>query len=266
MVVFPEFLYLFQTVPIFLPKKFFKDLDVCIGTFIWNKSIPHVRKSVLERRKADGDLVLPIFLYYCQTANVHKLTIWYNTFVKGEVPTGPLWNSTCAHQYPQLCAPLQLAGVAQTDNHIMRDTLHIWTQFHKHLSHTQGLLCMSLTANPLFKPSLIDPSFQIWFRRGPHSVGDLFTDGQFGSFEHFVEKYKIPRNHFFRYLQICDFTRIQFSTFPSTPVTNQLDDCLRIKPYLTGCVSYLYCSIQKMDQYSLRHLKTQWEGDLGIEL
>ena len=61
MVILPKFLYLFQTVPIFLPKSYLKKLDKHICIFIWNKTIPHVRKSILEKRKTNGGLALPNF-------------------------------------------------------------------------------------------------------------------------------------------------------------------------------------------------------------
>lgn len=76
MSVMPRFLFLFQTVPIFIPKSFFKDLDKVISTFIWNKKIPRIRKGYLERQKEDGELSLPNFLYYYWAVNAHKLLFW----------------------------------------------------------------------------------------------------------------------------------------------------------------------------------------------
>lgn len=36
----PRFLFLFQNVPVFIRKSFFKELDKQVSSFIWNKSIP----------------------------------------------------------------------------------------------------------------------------------------------------------------------------------------------------------------------------------
>ncbi len=37
MTILPRFLFLFQTVPVFIPKSFFKDLNSCISMFLWDK-------------------------------------------------------------------------------------------------------------------------------------------------------------------------------------------------------------------------------------
>lgn len=77
MVIQPKCLCLFQTVPIFLPKLYFKDLDKCIGTFIWNKTVPHVHKSVLQKRKINGGLAMPNFLYYYWAATPPPPFSWF---------------------------------------------------------------------------------------------------------------------------------------------------------------------------------------------
>lgn len=40
MTVMPQFLYLFQTIPIFIPKSFFKELNKSTSTFTWKKQSP----------------------------------------------------------------------------------------------------------------------------------------------------------------------------------------------------------------------------------
>lgn len=127
-------------------------------------------------------------------------------------------------------------------------------------------MSMPTSSNPLFRPSLLDTTFQIWARKGIHCVGDLFIHGVFSSFDQLVKKYNLPRSHFFKYLQIRDFTRTQFSTFPTKSPTSALDECLKTKPYQGGYASNLYSRIQEMEGCSFEHLKAQWEEDLGSEL
>ncbi len=52
--VLPRLLFLFQSLPIFLPKSFFNCLDKTISSFIWEGKIPKVNKVILQRRKCDG--------------------------------------------------------------------------------------------------------------------------------------------------------------------------------------------------------------------
>lgn len=40
MTIVPRFLFLFQAIPVFIPKSFFEELNKCTSTFIWNKKYP----------------------------------------------------------------------------------------------------------------------------------------------------------------------------------------------------------------------------------
>lgn len=80
MTITPRFLYLFQMIPIFLPKSFFAQLDHLISSFIWNKKPARIKKASLERVKSEGGLGLSNFLFYYWAANIAKLTYWITTF------------------------------------------------------------------------------------------------------------------------------------------------------------------------------------------
>jgi len=54
MTIMPRFLFLFQAIPVFIPKSFFEDLNKCISTFIWNRKVTRIRKEYLERQKVDA--------------------------------------------------------------------------------------------------------------------------------------------------------------------------------------------------------------------
>ena len=43
----PKFLFLFQTPPVFIPKKYFKEFDQAIYFFIWNRAVFWIRKGFL---------------------------------------------------------------------------------------------------------------------------------------------------------------------------------------------------------------------------
>lgn len=93
MTIMPRFLFLFQTVPVFIPKSFFKELDKSISAFVWNKSIPRIRKAYLERRKDVGGLALPNFLQYYWAANMHKLMYWVSAPYEGGERCGWRWSN-----------------------------------------------------------------------------------------------------------------------------------------------------------------------------
>ena len=74
--ILPRYLYLFQCLPIFLPKSFFTKLDAIVSSFIWEGKTPRIRLSLLQRLRTEGGLGLPIFRFYYWAANIHKIILW----------------------------------------------------------------------------------------------------------------------------------------------------------------------------------------------
>lgn len=48
MTILPKFLFLFQCLPIFLTRKFFKDIDQTLSGFLWSSKTPRIRKNTSE--------------------------------------------------------------------------------------------------------------------------------------------------------------------------------------------------------------------------
>lgn len=177
MTILPRFLSLFQMVPVFIPKSFFKSLDKCISSFIWNKTVPRIRKAFLERQKNEGGLALPNFQYYYWASNIHKVIHWIPHFYQG---TGPVWADmeqfTCNPESlpAMLCVPLPRSKKSRTVNPIVNSSLKIWSQFRSSFKHKQTLYLLPIVSNGLFPPSMMDSAFKLWFRRGLRCVRDLF--------------------------------------------------------------------------------------------
>lgn len=124
MTVLPKFLFLFQTLPVFIPKLYFKDLDQAVSSFIWNKAVPRIRKGFLQRHKKDGGLSLPNFMKYYWAANVHKILFWMSPS-----ESQPLWAlmeqdaSSPTNLAALVCAPLPLSKKYLTNNPIVSQNL-----------------------------------------------------------------------------------------------------------------------------------------------
>lgn len=89
MVSLPRFLYLFQNVPIFLTRSFFKSLDSIVMPFIWGFKANRISKTHLHKPREMGGLGLPYFLHYYQAANARALVYWqegYRMEVSTETP------------------------------------------------------------------------------------------------------------------------------------------------------------------------------------
>lgn len=77
--VVPKFLYLFQCIPLYFPKSFFKSINKTFISFIWNGKCPRVRLDLQQRPKAQGGLALPNLCNYYWASNFQKILYWFNS-------------------------------------------------------------------------------------------------------------------------------------------------------------------------------------------
>ena len=91
-------------------------------------------------------------------------------------------------------------------------------------------------------------------------------DGLFISFDYLKVRFNIPNTHFFRYLQIRNYTK---TCFPPSLVAREEDwihDCVNRDPQTKGFVSFVYDTIQNVAAPALHHIKTKWEEDLNLQI
>lgn len=72
----PKFIYLSCNCSVWIPNSFFREVDSCISTFMWNGAIPHLAKSTLHLPVKLGGLALPNFQIYFWAA-VLVTTYWW---------------------------------------------------------------------------------------------------------------------------------------------------------------------------------------------
>lgn len=92
------------------------------------------------------------------------------------------------------------------------------------------LVTSPILSNHLPPPSLLDPAFQQWHRKGIEHFWRSFINYNFASFEQLCEKFSITNTHFFRYLQPRYCIHSQISNFPEAPGTNTADAFLSLHP------------------------------------
>lgn len=71
--VLPKLLFLFQCIPLYIPKKIFRSIENIISTFLWNKKAPRIKKSLLQRCKFNGGLSMLNFQLYYWSAHIQKI-------------------------------------------------------------------------------------------------------------------------------------------------------------------------------------------------
>lgn len=135
MSIVPRFLFLFQTIPIFISKALFKELDKNINTFLWNK-----KRIFLQQQKEEGGFGLPNVIFYYWAANVHKIAYWISV---PEDQSGLEWvNMERSLNGPTnlgslACAPLPI-NLKYAGNPVFRGSLKIGLQCRIHFGLRQA--------------------------------------------------------------------------------------------------------------------------------
>ena len=196
MILLPKFLYLFQALPVFIPKSFFDTVDSKISSYVWQNKNPRLSRKFLQKSKKEGGLALPNLRFYYWATNIRNLIHWKQEL---DMPSCPQWvDMECKavrgyslYSILGSSLPFDLAKLnKQIYNPIVKYTLRIWFQFRKFFTLNNFVLSSPIIFNFFFQPSLIDQAFKIWKRNGITCFRDLFLDGSFMSFEELSNKFK----------------------------------------------------------------------------
>lgn len=76
MIILPKWLYLFQNLPVFLPKTFFINLNSLILPFLWGNKTHRIARKHLSKSNTEGGLALPNFLFYYWAVHIKFMTYW----------------------------------------------------------------------------------------------------------------------------------------------------------------------------------------------
>lgn len=154
--ILPKFLYLFQALPIAIPKYYFKQIHSLLVRFIWANKHPRISRALLTIPKQKGGLAVPDMYKYYQAALLSRLIDWSR---HGD---GKLWPG---QEQAQSSALLQRAAWCYKDlptitraHPVIGPTLKIGFEL-----FSKGKL--SAIISPLF-PILGNPQFEPGLRKG----------------------------------------------------------------------------------------------------
>ena len=187
MTVLLRLLYLFQCLPVFIPKAFFHSTNKIFSSFLWKGKTPRIRREFLQRHRSVGGLARPNLRNYYSAANIHKMTLWTQ-----EPTLNWCWleAKSCASTslLALLSSNLPICPTQFSFNPIVVSTLRIWSQFRLAFG-LQGLCNHSpIRNNHLFPPPGNDMAFSLWQRSGRVKLKDLYIDNIFCSFNELCEK------------------------------------------------------------------------------
>lgn len=261
--ILPKFLYLFQSIPLFLPKSFFKSVNRMFSSFIWANKTPRISITSLQQGKLSGGLALPNLMYWA--ANIQKYTYWLND---PQATWCCLEAQSCfsSSLSALLFSSLPVSLLQFTDNPVLIGSLKIWYQFWRHFNSVSASALTPICNNHLFPPSLVDSSFCIWARKGIKCFYDLFKDNIFLSFSDLCSLYDLPSYHLFRYFQIRHCASSILPEFPSQPLKPWWEDLFQLKPHSKALISQIHTLIMASGNYSTNKIASSWEQELGLQL
>lgn len=76
--IVPRLLYLFQALPVMIPKNQFRAWDKTISRFVWEGKKPRIKYITLQQAKDKGGLALPNLLEYFHAAQIRSCVCWRN--------------------------------------------------------------------------------------------------------------------------------------------------------------------------------------------
>ncbi|XP_055492206.1 uncharacterized protein LOC129697562 [Leucoraja erinacea] len=254
MIFLLQLLYLFQSIPVYIPKYIYFKLDSNITNYIWDYRSHRITNKHLCKPKEVGGLSLPNFMYYYWAVHFKNMIYWLDSstqqreWIKMEKEDCHPCNIGTI-----LFSPKKLNNTIYKKNPIIYGTIRIWKQIKLYLKLRNLSLLMPIANNPLFKPSLIDKTYNQWESLGIRRIGDMYEMGNLLSFQQLQLKFKLKNKQYFKYLQICDLKKyIQGYQKITSEV---LEEAMNIETDSQKLISYLYNSILNIDLPSTEVLR-----------
>jgi len=269
MSILPKFIYLFQCLPINVPKSFFKELNKILTPFIWQRKNPRVKLVSLQAPYSRGGLNLPNFRNYYLASQYRSIWIWLHA-ENSEVRWVPIeqyeMKSVALKDIPFIGTKKCLTAL--TNNSIILNTFAVWQESHSLLNTNISFLRRApLWGNPNLSRHIADSVLRAWREREIHTVADLYINDTFANFQQLNEKFKLPKESFFKFLQIRDWIKEKSKeTFPYIPKETPLEFhlCNKLNESTKGIISSIYGIINgKLPIYDKTSTKGKWEKDLN---
>lgn len=264
--VLPRFSYLFQSLPCYLDKAFFKSINKMLTSFIWKNSSPRVAFKTLTKSREKGGLGLPDLQMYYWAAQTKGLISW-------------LKKRNNAHWIDieeELCSPTPITSLPYINNinalhqvtgtYVIYNTLRAWRDIKKLCGTFDKISQLApLSSNPDLPSSIGKRLLIKWKENGIHQFQHLFTKGTLKSFTHLRSEFNIPKQDFYKYLQIRHLISTLNGEGRLLLGLTSLDEIMTKSTSLKGKISVIYNALLDHHSSSLTSLKNIWQKDLGCD-
>lgn len=100
--------------------------------------------------------------------------------------------------------------------------------------------------------------FKIWLNNNLNKIGDLYSEGVLMSFEQLVNKYGLPKKHFFKYLQVRSFITTQLKSTVKPPLsTIENITIIRVEACFPNFTTFYYFPQKKVVFLIYKHGKLE---------
>ena len=266
--VLPRLLFLFQSLPIYVPAATFTALNKWLSKFIWQSKPPRLKLRRLLCPKDNGGLNLPDLKKYYWAAQLRAMVAWLSQetdtiwvgMEQSECPDTPL------DSFPFL--NLDHCGKKKITNIWVKNTLKIWSVVRKKLKLPMTISrAIRIASNSEFLPARLDRCFERWRERGIVVLDQLFEGSVLKSFEQLKEKYELPTQDFYRYLQIRHYlhTHQEWEKLCSPPSKIEKFFISTIETTVKArFISHLYRILQEELKENNLDIKEKWELEMNI--
>lgn len=266
--ILPKLLYLFQNIPLPPPKHLFIRLNKLFTNYIWNNRRARLRLSLLHLPYDRGGLKCPNVQWYYWAAQLRTIMFYFSS--QG---TSSWVNMESVAVMPGLSLSLYLYSADLKDlrkkcsNPIVLNMINVWYEVRRYFGMPNNLSCYSpIWGNTNFKAGRLDAGFKMWADKGIKSIADLYSSNKLMSFEEIVNSFNIPKNHFFKYLQIRNFIFVSQKNSLEMPILNSLEKEMVKGCYNRGLISQFYGILVSRSQESSLNKLEAWRKDLKEDL
>lgn len=259
MLILPQLLYLFRTLPIPLPCKFFNAINRIMNSYIWNGKRHRCSIAIMSKHRSIGGLGYPVIFDYYVAALLSQLQPWFNPsihkqWLEIEICFIPKQNRHLFFVHSKL-PPDLIKNLSPST----KASLHVWSTFLNRLTAHDNLqeAYIALEALELLSPSL---KLDNWTKRGLKFVSDLYVDSSILPFESLCHRFSLPDMERFNYMRINSIIKSWSNLTLSLPP--HLFSYLLVNPLPTRGISLCYNLIDNKKEFYRSKNINIWEAAL----
>ncbi|XP_059847237.1 uncharacterized protein LOC132406065 [Hypanus sabinus] len=264
--IFPRLQYLFQSLPIQIPQKFFQELNKYVSKFLWKGKMSRISLEKLTWKFDLGGLQLPNFKNYYKA---NQLRFIASLFEKDKPAWIRIELDKIGENIPEdFIYKWESKWIQEKkESPILKHLIDLWNKINVDDEIKKSLLARrSLIQNRLIPFTMDNQLLYNWFQKGIRYIGDCFEGGILMSLDQLKNKYKVSNNTLFCYFQLRAYLREKLGQTMLLPKSHEIETLIQ-KGKIKKFISCMYNLIQKQAiKQGVHKSRQKWESDLNIKI